>query len=307
MVPWFKTWGRRFNCRSQLRTYRQLCDRYEITTPIILTTFPHAADFVKAVPAAAKIYYCVDDFLDYPGVNHADWARMEAELLAAVAGLIVTSRHLAKKRSNGCPVLHLPHGVEFDHFFQAAVWARPVPALEMLPRPIVGFFGLISPWFDRELVAHLSEAFPGVSFVLIGQADVDLGPLAGRPNVHCIGFVPYAELPAYANYFDVGLIPYRQQKFTRAINPLKLLEYFALGLPVLATHLTELEAMTGPLYLAGTQEEFVESLRIVLAGGATGRVEEARECARQNTWEVRVERFSAFIEQVVREEQACAR
>src|SRR5262249_7308604 len=84
MVPWFKTWGRPSNARSQLRTYRQLCDRYEITTPIVLTPFPHAIDFVKAVPAAAKVYYCVDDFLDYPGVNHADWARMEAELLAAV-------------------------------------------------------------------------------------------------------------------------------------------------------------------------------------------------------------------------------
>jgi glycosyltransferase involved in cell wall biosynthesis len=307
MVPWFKTWGRRFNCRSQLRAYRRLCDQYEITAPIVLTTFPHAVDFVKVVPAAAKIYYCVDDFLDYPGVNHADWARMEADLLAAVDGLIVTSRHLAKKRSNGCPVLHLPHGVDFDHFSQGAVRAKPVPPLEMLPRPIIGFFGLISPWFDRELVTHLSEVFPGVSFLLIGQADVDLGPLAGRPNVHRIGFVPYAELPAYARYFDVGLIPYRRQKFTRSINPLKLLEYFALGLPVLATRLPELEAMPGSLYLARTREEFVESLRILLAGRATERVEEARECARQNTWEVGVEQFSVFIEQVVREEQACAR
>src|SRR5439155_2065470 len=86
MVPWFKPLVRRFNSFSLRRRYRKLCARHAIVDPIVLTTFPYGVDFLKAVPDATRVYYCVDDFLDYPGVNHADWARMEAELLDAVDG-----------------------------------------------------------------------------------------------------------------------------------------------------------------------------------------------------------------------------
>src|SRR5690349_19913568 len=94
MVPWFKPLVRRFNRFSLLRKYRKLCACHDITDPVLLTTFPYAVDFLQAVPDAIKVYYCVDDFLDYPGVNHADWARMERELLESVDALVVTSRDL---------------------------------------------------------------------------------------------------------------------------------------------------------------------------------------------------------------------
>jgi glycosyltransferase involved in cell wall biosynthesis len=321
MVPWFKPWVRRFNRRSLLRKYHQLCDHHELTDPIVVTTFPCAVDLFKALPDATKIYYCVDDFLDYPGLNSADWAVMEAELLDIVDGLVVTSRDLARKRVNGCPLLHLPHGVDFDHFHAAVSCREVVPALEALPRPMVGFFGLIaSCWVDMELVGHLSRAFPKVSFVLLGRADMGPGPLAGRPNVHWHDFVPYADLPRHARYFDVGLIPFVRSTLTRAANPLKLLEYFALGLPVLSTHLPELEGMGGPLWLAQTPAEFERCLQQILerlgercgarfqrAGSVQGTLEtsptefhrkEAFAAARRNTWDERVERFSIFLEQV---------
>jgi glycosyltransferase involved in cell wall biosynthesis len=298
MVPWFKPFVRRFNRRSLLRKYAQLCDRHGITDPILVTTFPYAVDFLRAVPEGLKVYYCVDDFLDYPGVNHADWAVMEEELLGSVDALVVTSRDLMRKRTDSCPLLHLPHGVDFDHFHE--VLARPpaVPALEALPRPIVGFFGLISEWVDLELIAYLSEQFPSASFVLLGRADVDLGPIAHRPNVHPLGFVPYAELPGHARYFDVGLIPFVLNRLTRAVNPLKLMEYFALGLPVLSTRLPELEGMEGPLRLAVTKEEFAQGLEEILERGPGFEAEEAVAAARLNTWDHRVEQLSEFLEQL---------
>ncbi len=297
MVPWFKPWVRRFNRLSLLRKYRKLCARHGISDPILVTTFPHAVDFLKAVPEGTKIYYCVDDFLDYPGVNHRDWAAMEAELLGAVDGLVVTSRDLARKRVNDCPLLHLPHGVDFDHFTRPA--GEPVAALEGLPRPILGFFGLIGPWVDLELIAFLSAQFPSVSFVLLGRADVDLRPLANRPNVYPLGFVPYADLPAHARSFDVGLIPFVLNRLTRAVNPLKLLEYFALGLPVLSTRLPELEDVAGPLRLAETRDEFVQGLRAILESKPGRCAAAARAAARHNTWDERVERLSSFLENLV--------
>jgi glycosyltransferase involved in cell wall biosynthesis len=296
MVPWFKGWIRRLNRRCLIRKFRQLRERYRITDPIQVTTFPYAVDFLKANPDGLKVYYCVDDFLDYPGVNHRDWARMEAELLESIDGLIVTSGDLARKRLNSCPLLHLPHGVDFDHFYNALACSEPVPALEKIPRPIVGFFGLISEWVDLPLIAHLSEAFPETSFVLIGRADVDLGPLARRPNVHPLGLVPYADLPRHARYFDVGLIPFVLNNLTRAVNPLKLMEYFALGLPVLSTRLPELESIEGPLRLAVTRSEFTDGLRELLQGLSSFDPGDAIIAARMNTWDQRAEDLCDFLE-----------
>jgi glycosyltransferase involved in cell wall biosynthesis len=296
MVPWFKPWIRRLNRRCLVRKYQKLRDRHRITDPIQVTTFPYAVDFLKAIPEGLKVYYCVDDFLDYPGVNHRDWAAMEAELLETIDGLVVTSRDLARKRMNSCPLLHLPHGVDFDHFYDAVARAEPVASLESIPRPIAGFFGLISEWIDLPLVAHLSTAFPDVSFVLLGRADVDLGALGGRPNVHALGFVPYAELPRYARYFDVGLIPFVLNNLTRAVNPLKLMEYFALGLPVLSTRLPELETIDGPLRLAVTRSEFQQGLQELLDGLSTFEPGDAFAAARPNTWDQRVLDLSDFLE-----------
>jgi glycosyltransferase involved in cell wall biosynthesis len=300
MVPWFKPLVRRFNRFSLLRKYRKLCLRHEITDPILLTTFPYAVDFLKAVPDAVKVYYCVDDFLDYPGVNQRDWARMEAELLGTVDGLIVTARTLAHKRVTDCPLLHLPHGVDYEHF-QVPADAAPVPALEALPRPVVGFFGLLSSWVDQEVIADLSEHVPEVSFVLLGRSEVGLERLAARPNVHCLGFVPYAELPRYARYFDVGLIPFVLNRLTRAVNPVKLMEYLALGVPVLSTRLPELETMDGPIHLAETRAEFRAGLRAALARCGPEARAEARAVARQNTWDRRAEQLSEFLEALARE------
>lgn len=298
MVPWFKPWVRRLNCRSLLRKYRQLCDRNAITEPIVVTTFPCAVDFLKALPEATKIYYCVDDFLDYPGLNRTDWTAMETELLETVDVLVVTSRDLARKRCNACPVLYLPHGVDFDHFHGALSGGPAGPLPAGLRHPIVGFFGLIDRcWVDLELVEGVAEAFPDVSFVFLGRSDVEPGDLPRRPNLHWQGFIPYADLPRHARDFDIGFIPFVRSGLTRAANPLKLLEYFALGLPVLSTRLPELEGIDGPLWLADTAEEFRHGLRVLLENRGGFTREQAFAAARQNSWEERLARLSRFLEQ----------
>jgi glycosyltransferase involved in cell wall biosynthesis len=296
MVPWFKPVVRSFNRWSILGKYNQLRAQYGIERPIVMTTFPYTVDVVNSIPDALRVYYCVDDFLDYPGVAKADWARMEVEMLDSVDGLVVTSRKLAEKQTRPCPLLHLPHGVEHEHFSRAMEEPRHIAALQGIPRPIVGFFGLISSWVDLDLVNWLSERFPHVSFVLIGRAEIGVQVLRGRPNVYWLGLVPYAELPWYARYFDFGLIPFVLNQLTRAINPLKLLEYYSLGLPVLSTRLPELVGLPGPLKLAETRPEFEAGLRELLDGPWDG--ERACAYAAENTWDRRVDQLGDFLEEL---------
>ena len=296
MIPRFSPLVRRLNRKMLLRSYNRLSVRYHIRDPILVAVYPSAVDLVTALDVHPKIYYCLDDWPELPGFNPDHWRTMENLLLDDVDGLVVTSRHLGRKKGRTFPSLHLPHGVDFQHFGQNANGLAAVPQLDEIKRPIVGFFGVIGKWVDIELIATLSKTLPDVSFVVIGGADVDTTAIMDRPNVYCLGPIPYAELPRYARYFNVGLIPFVTNELTRAVNPLKLMEYYALGLPVLATRLPELEEVAGPVYLASTQAEFCAQLKKILASGPHSRSSEAIEVARQNTWDQRVEDLSMFVE-----------
>ena len=305
MIPCFNRAVRRFNRQSILHTYQRLAHRHQISNPIVVTTFPSTVDFVRSLDASLRIYYCVDEWLDYPGIDTVSWRVMENELLAVADGFVSTSNALHKKNREGCPSLSLPHGVDFDHFFPSISRRTIIPAMERIKPPIVGFFGLIGKWVNVRLVQTLASAFPRVSFVLIGARDLGVSQVANDRNIHWLGPVPYGELPNYARYFDVGLIPFVRNRLTEAIHPLKLIEYYALGLPVLATRLPELEKVSGPICLASTDEEFRDGLRTILEGGSRLPNHEAIEVARKNTWEDRAETLSSFIESLLRAKNAC--
>ncbi len=144
MIPWFKVPIRRLNQRTLLRHYRRLVSRHNIRDPIVVTVFPSGVDFVKSVSAKAKLYYCFDEFLEYPGFNQRDWRRMEEDLLDAVDAIVTTSKDLERKNTTSRSLLYLPHGVDFEHFSRSPAELSPQPQMEKIRRPIVGFFGLIS-------------------------------------------------------------------------------------------------------------------------------------------------------------------
>jgi glycosyltransferase involved in cell wall biosynthesis len=220
---------------------------------------------------------------------------MEDELIDSIDAFVATSRNLEAKSRGLCPTLYLPHGVDFDHFCQHGAVYEPVPRMQRIPRPIVGFFGVIGQWVDLNLVAALSKTFPQASFVLIGKSLVDMATVRNCCNVYSIGAVSYRDLPRYASCFDIGLIPFVKSRLTAAVNPLKLLEYYALGLPVLATRLPELERVGGPIRLACTVTEFCQCLRTMVEIESHHETDEAIKLARRNTWDQRVEQLSEFI------------
>jgi hypothetical protein len=98
---------------------------------------------------------------------------------------------------------------------------------------------------------------PRWSFVLIGEAATDIRPIQGLANVHLLGRRPYAQLPDYARGLDVGMIPFRVNDLTRAVNPIKLREYLSAGLPVVSTPLPEVERYRQLVGIARDADEFV--------------------------------------------------
>ena len=151
-----------------------------------------------------------------------------------------------------------------------------------------------------------ARAHPDWRFVFLGRVeDPRIHTLESLSNVELRGEVPYAELAVHLKEFDVGLIPFVCNRLTDAVNPLKLLEYFALGLPVLSARLPELESMPGPLRLARTREDCASGLQALLT--ETPDREEAVKVASMNTWDHRVECLSDFAESLSAERAGSVR
>jgi len=301
--PWLGTAARKFNGYFAGRFFQKLVKQYDIQHPVLATNFPCVVDAFRTIrqlaPQTVQIYYCYDDFIKYPGFNAQHWETMEQEFFATVDGVIFSSRDLQqnKKRPESLPSLYLPHGVDYEHFSGATTEKVPIAALEKLKKPIIGFFGTMDFWSDLPAIAYLAKRFPQCSFAVVGRAVVPMTPLEGIENVHLFGQVPYSELPQYARYFDVGLIPYIRHDYLKAVNPLKLREYYAIGLPVIATRVPDIADMPGPLYFADTHEEYGDHLETILNSDLSELRRQAQEIAKKNSWTARAESFMQFAEQ----------
>jgi glycosyltransferase involved in cell wall biosynthesis len=309
-IPWFGLPVRKFNGYFAGRFFQKLVKQYDIQRPVLVTNFPCVVDAFRTIrqlaPQAPQIYYCFDDFIEYPGFNPKHWRAMEKDFFATVDGVIFTSRDLLenKKRPESLSSLYLPHGVDYEHFACEKIGKVPIEALEKIKKPIVGFFGTIDTWVDISAIAYLAKRFPKCSFVIIGRSVVPMTPLEGLDNVHFLGQVPYSELPQYARYFDIGLIPFVMNDLTKAVNPLKLMEYYAIGIPVISTRLPDIMDVPGPLYFADTHEEYGDRLDEILRSDLSELRRQAQEVARQNSWAVRAESFVQFVEQVTENRRA---
>jgi glycosyltransferase involved in cell wall biosynthesis len=268
----------------------------------LATNFPCVVDAFRSIrqfaPQAPQIYYCFDDFVAYPGFNPHHWQTMEQEFFANVDGVIFTSRDLQqnKKRRESLPCLYLPHGVDYEHFACERIEKTPIEAQEKIKKPIVGFFGTMDTWVDLSAIAYLAKRFPQCSFVVIGRSVVPMTVLEGLENMHCLGQLPYSALPQYARYFDVGLIPFVLNDLTKAVNPLKLMEYYAIGIPVISTRLPDIADAPGPLYFADTHEEYGNRLDEILRSDLPMLRQQAKEVAGQNSWAARADSFVQFAE-----------
>jgi glycosyltransferase involved in cell wall biosynthesis len=218
-------------------------------------------------------------------------------LLARADRVVVTSgplESLARKGGARRPTL-VGNGVEASRFADAE--RHPVALPGAPEAPVAGYVGSLHSWFDVPLVGALARALPDARVVLVGPAHPDTERLLAReaataPNLHWIGARPYAEVPSILGAFRVGLIPFRRTPLTEAVNPVKLYEYAAAGVPTVTTRFSdEVDGWSEAARVAKDEESFVDETRRLLER-APDRLPLRRFAARHD-WSEIAERFVA--------------
>jgi glycosyltransferase involved in cell wall biosynthesis len=195
-------------------------------------------------------------------------AKLEVELARSVDAVAYTARSLEDHVRGLEPksAFLLPNGVDADHFIHGS---RELPEeYRKTSKPIALYVGAMDVWFDFALVEKAARRLPRVSFVLIGPKHLAAERLPQLPNLHLLGSRPFAALPPYLHQADVGIIPFdvvNCGNLVHGINPLKMYEYMACGLPVVATQWDELRRLDSPAQLCATAEEFIAAIANAVA------------------------------------------
>ncbi len=277
---------------------RQLCRRYGMERPLLWTFQPNVNWLLGRLDERLVIYHCVDEHSQLPGVPTDVIARMERDLVRRADLVLTTAEKLCEERRALNPRTYfIPHGVDVAHFSRALNSETAIPpALAALPKPVIGFFGLLADWVDVDMIAALARARPQWSFALVGKANTDLSAVKELRNVHLLGQQPYEALPGYCRGFDVGLIPFRMNELTLRVNPLKLREYLAAGLPVISTPLPEVVRYQGLVHVAVNRDGFLQAIETALAERSPERDQRRVDAMRAEGWDARVAEMSRLVE-----------
>ena len=292
--------ARRVNKQWLSWSVRRISKQLGFRDPITWTFLPSTAGVAGSMGERMVIYHCVDEFSEFTGTDKQALLDMERQLLQRADLTIVSSQPLLETKQIHNPNTFLvTHGVDIEHFRRACDPTTHAPRdILQLPAPVIGFFGLVADWVDLKLIRILALARPQWSLVLIGKCDTDTKILEGLPNVHLLGKRDYRDLPAYCKGFSVAMLPFVINTLTLAANPLKLREYLAAGLPVVATAIPEAERLRGLVRTAATAAEFLQQIDGLLAGPCGPQMAISHSMDRES-WDEKVSEMSRLASEAM--------
>jgi glycosyltransferase involved in cell wall biosynthesis len=284
--------------RAATRHLRGAVRKLGLTADVAMVSNIYAAHSLAALRPRLTVYDFNDSPFQFSG--SPPWAREYWERTKRHVDLFfAVSEHYRRELAaqTDKPVIALGNGVEYDHF----ATRRDEPAdLAALPRPRILYLGLLSHFLDFEVLEALRRDRKGGTLVLAGPGspatERAIQELTARGGVMRLGPRPYDDVPATMQACDVGVIPFRaQDPYVQGINPNKVYQYLASGIPVVTTPLLDLPAAPPRLQFASNPASFALAVRRAVE---TSRDPGAcRSLARPFDWSRIAARMVAEIEQ----------
>jgi glycosyltransferase involved in cell wall biosynthesis len=229
---------------------------------------PLFTPLVEKLHPAVFIADAQDNFLKLESYRNTPHLEQYYQFWRSHADMLISNSHETARwlRQSRPDAECIPNGVDFTFFRRDVSYEIPSD-MRAIERPVVGFAGKMEEMSDVDLIRHLIETMPEVSFVFIGQL---LNPrwvksLWRYPNAHYLGDKPYSQLPQYIAAFDVCIIPYSQKR-QHGVDPLKFYEYLAMGKPVVTTLVGDVAryAAHPQVRIGKTNDAFIQGVKFFL-------------------------------------------
>lgn len=264
-----------------VESYKLLAEQFGITRPVLVVGSPGWEPLAAALPGT-RVYDCMDRFDAFgfatPGILVA-----ETRLLRSADLVLTASKPLRQyAEASGARTVLVPNAAS-RKLFAAAQPATGGPT-------VAGYVGAVEDWFDAELLARAAVRLPDARFEVHGHVGSQEAAerLSGLPNVILYGELPQERLVTVLEGFDVALIPFKRTQLIEHTNPVKVYEYLAAGLPVVATPMPELAPFGSLVSIAEEPNDFADA---VSAAARTRRdpasISARRMAVAEETWAAR--------------------
>ena len=267
---------------------RRCARRIGMRRPLLWIACPPAAHLVGRLDTVGTVYQRTDRMEHFEGVDTGYISRLDIQLKSQADLTVFCSRELYGSEQDDCrEAAFVDHGVDFDRFAAEGVRYEQSGVepddVRGIARPRVGFVGGIdSHTFDARLFREVAGKLPHCQFVMVGACSLPEG-WCSLDNVHFFGQRPYEDVASYMAACDVLIMPWNQNEWIKACNPVKLKEYLAAGRPVVSTPFPELAFYADYVSVAQSAEKFAAQIEGKIA--SPDRPEFLRDRVRSQTWE----------------------
>src|SRR5437868_1746511 len=280
-------------CRIQEWMLAQLIVERGIQDPVLWYYTPMALGFSRSIESSLVVYDCMDELSAFRGAP-AGLRALEAELFTRADVVFTGGETLYQAKRLLHPSVHcFPSSIDRGFFATARRIKADPDDQGGIPRPRLGYCGVIDERMDLDLLRIVAEARPDWQFVMVGPVvKISSSDLPQGANIHYLGAKGYHTLPSYMAGWDVGLLPFARNESTRFISPTKTPEYLAAGIPVVSTPITDVVRPYGELGLveiADEPEAFIAAMERCLApetaAQGVARLSRADAFLSQSSWD----------------------
>lgn len=269
--------------------------------PILYVHYPRVRHLFERFVDPVVVYDVLDDLSIFDpheiGIPPQQRVRAHHAVVMRDADVVMASsrvlfdKHLVERND----LVLVRNGVDPSRF------GAPHPRPPDLPddRPIVGYHGAVAHWFDFDLFESVARSNRQWHFVLVGPVAQEVRSrargLEALDNVDLLGERSSEQVAGYVQNFDVGTIWFVMNDLTSGVDPLKMYEYLAAGVPVVATPLPACRHVPG-VSVASSADEFAREIERVLDRPTIdGRLVETAQGA---SWGARLEPVLARLEEL---------
>ena len=263
------------------------------TSPIQYLTFKHLLKGQKV------IYDCMDDIIEFPSVKKnaelsSKLLKYEKELLVFADYVIVSSEYLKNKileraNINRGNIIVVNNAIELPKMEENDLLPEniqdKVRYIKSLSFPFM-YVGMISPWFDFDVIKQALKKYPKLNIVLIGPREVEIPK---HERIHYLGLVERKFIfPLMENAYAL-MMPFKLNDLIYAVNPVKLYEYIYMKKPVISIRYTETEKFSDYVCLYSTVDDLLDKIGEILNNpqAFVNSPSSINQFINRNTWESR--------------------